>query len=205
MDSINRLTEIFKDFPGIGPRQAKRFVYFLLGNDDSYLENISKLIKDLKNETLICSDCFRFFIKNKNNSPICEICTNQFRDSNTLMIISRDVDFENVEKTKSFQGNYFILGGTVPILEKNPEKKIRQKELLQIIEKRVQNGLQEIIIALDYNPEGENTTEYIKNILKPVCEKNKIKISTLGKGLSTGTELEYSDKDTLKYALENRR
>lgn len=121
------------------------------------------------------------------------------------MIVSHDVDFENIEKTGSYNGYYFILGGTVPILEKNPEKRIRQKELFETIENKITRlNLVEIIIALNYNPEGENTLTYISQILRPICEKNGVKISTLGRGLSTGTELEYSDSDTIKNALKNR-
>jgi recombination protein RecR len=121
------------------------------------------------------------------------------------MIVSHDVDFENIERTGSFRGYYFILGGTVPILEKEPTKRIRQKELLEIIDKKINNGLSEIIIALNYNPEGENTLAYLSQILRPFCEKHGVKISTLGRGLSTGTELEYSDTDTIKNALKNRQ
>lgn len=97
-----------------------------------------------------------------------------------------------------------MLGGSVPILEKNPEKRIRQKELLEVVEKRSKDGLKEIIIALNYNPEGENTLTYLSEILKPLADKNNLKISTLGRGLSTGTELEYSDTETIKNALKNR-
>lgn len=120
------------------------------------------------------------------------------------MIVSNDVDFENIEKTRFFNGYYFMLGGSVPILEKNPEKRIRQKELLEVVEKRSKDGLKEIIIALNYNPEGENTLTYLSEILKPLADKNNLKISTLGRGLSTGTELEYSDTETIKNALKNR-
>ena len=122
------------------------------------------------------------------------------------MIVSHDVDFENIEKTGSYNGYYFILGGTVPILEKNPEKRIRQKDLLEKVSSRVLDTqkLEEIIIALNYNPEGENTLAYLSQILRPFCEQHSVKISTLGRGLSTGTELEYSDSDTIKNALKNR-
>ncbi len=204
MNAIEKLTEIFKDFPGIGPRQAKRFVFHLLTKDEKYLDDISQFIQDIKKEVEICENCFRFFQK-RNGEKICPICNDNFREKETLMIVSRDVDFENIEKTKSFNGYYFILGGTIGILEKNPEKKIREKELFLILDKKIKGGLKEIIFALDYNPEGENTIDYLKNKLKDICQKNKIKISVLGKGLSTGTELEYSDKDTIKNALMNRQ
>jgi recombination protein RecR len=121
------------------------------------------------------------------------------------MLVSNDVDFENIEKTKLYNGYYFILGGTIPILEKNPEYKIRQKELIAVLQTKIKSGLKEIIIALNYNPEGENTLSYLTHILRPITEPAKIKLSTLGRGLSTGTELEYSDTDTIKNALKNRQ
>jgi recombination protein RecR len=199
MDNIQKLIELFKEFPGIGPRQAKRFVYFLLNRNSAYANDLAKLITEVRSTVHSCDACFRFF-PNTNNST-CSVCRDENRDKTSLMIVSHDVDFENIEKTKFFNGNYFILGGTVPILEKNPEKRIRQKELLETLERKTKNGLSEVIIALNYNPEGENTLTYLKEILSPF----NVKISTLGRGLSTGTELEYSDSDTIKNALKNRQ
>jgi recombination protein RecR len=217
MDNTQKLIELFKEFPGIGPRQAKRFVYFLLNRNPAYANDLAKLIGEVRSTVHCCDTCFRFF---SNSSDVqsstlhtCVICRDGSRDKKLLMIVSHDVDFENIEKTHFYNGYYFILGGTVPILEKNPEKRIRQKDLMSVVEKKigstgspqVKDGLKEIIIALNYNPEGENTLSYLSQILKPLAEKNKIKISTLGRGLSTGTELEYSDSDTIKNALKNRQ
>ncbi len=203
MDNISKLIEMFKEFPGIGPRQAKRFVYFLLNKNSSFSSDLSSLIKEVRGSVHTCEECFRFFPNT--NSKVCSTCNDRSRDSTQLMIVPNDVDYENIEKTKFFNGYYFILGGTVPILEKNPESKIRQKELLSNISKKIGSGLKEIIIAVNYNPEGENTLSYLKEILSPILEKNNIKISNLGRGLSTGTELEYSDSETLKNALKNRQ
>lgn len=203
MDNISKLIEIFKDFPGIGPRQAKRFVYYLLNKNSAYSSDLANLIKEVRNSVHTCEECFRFFPNS--NSKVCQICADKTRDNTQLMIVPNDVDFENIEKTKSYNGFYFVLGGTVPILDKNPERKIRQRELLEIINKKIQNKLTEIIIAVNYNPEGENTLSYLKEILHPILEKNNIKVSNLGRGLSTGTELEYSDSETLKNALKNRQ
>lgn len=202
MNNTERLIELFKEFPGIGPRQAKRFVYFLLNKNPSYSKDLSELIKEVRSTVHSCQSCFRFFPNG--NSPLCPICANQSREK-TLMIVSHDIDFENIEKTKFYNGYYFILGGTVPILEKNPEKRIRQKDLLNTVEKKAKEGLSEIIIALNYNPEGENTLTYLYELLKPICDSKNLKISTLGRGLSTGTELEYSDGETIKNALKNRQ
>jgi recombination protein RecR len=99
-----------------------------------------------------------------------------------------------------------VLGGTVPILEKEPERKVRSRELLKTVEKRAkEEGLKEVILAISFNSEGENTAQYIKDILSPLCEKYSLKITLLGRGLSTGTELEYSDSETIKNALKNRQ
>ena len=203
MDNTQKLIELFKEFPGIGPRQAKRFVYFLLNRNPAYANDLAKLLTEVRSTVHTCNTCFRFFPNTKNGA--CSICRDTDRDSKSLMLVSHDVDFENIEKTHFYNGYYFILGGTVPILEKIPEKRIRQKDLLAVLEKKAKDGLSEIIIALNYNPEGENTLNYLSEILKPFADKNNVKISTLGRGLSTGTELEYSDSDTIKNALKNRQ
>ena len=203
MDSTEKLIELFKEFPGIGPRQAKRFVYFLLNKNPSYTNDLAKLITDVRANVHSCQSCFRFFPNGKSSS--CPICRDDSRDKTALMLVSHDVDFENIEKTGFYNGYYFILGGNIPILEKNPEKRIRQKDLLEVVEKRIKDGLKEIILALNYNPEGENTLTYLKELMPRHALDSKIKISTLGRGLSTGTELEYSDSDTIKNALKNRQ
>ncbi len=203
MDNTQKLLELFKEFPGIGPRQAKRFVYFLLNKNPAYANDLASLIKEVRSTVHSCDACFRFFLNDK--SKTCPTCRDKTRDTKLLMIVSHDVDYENIEKTRAFPGYYFVLGGTVPILEKAPERRIRQKELLEILGKKTKEGLKEIILALNYNPEGENTLSYLEQLLSDFSSKNSVKISTLGRGLSTGTELEYSDSDTIKNALKNRQ
>lgn len=204
MDIVDKLTEVFKEFPGIGERQAKRFVYFLMARNQSYAENLSGLISDLKKEVAQCEECFRFFLVNKKNtSKVCEICNDEHIDSSTLLIVEKDSDLESVRKSRIYHGKYFILGGLVPIVEKNTKSRVRIEELKNKIKK--ENDLKEIILAFSISPQGDYTDSYIRNELKDIAEKMDIKISSLGKGLSTGTELEYSDNDTLKNALKNRQ
>ena len=143
MDPISKLTEYFREFPGIGPRQARRFVYFLLTKSPSYLEEISKLIIEIKKSIKICSSCFRFY--QDGNTTICPICNSKDRDNTQLMLVSRDIDFEAIEKSKVYNGYYLILGGTIPILDKEPEKRIR---LAQLIEKIKNNNFKEIIFSM---------------------------------------------------------
>ena len=204
MDTIDKLTEIFKHFPGIGPRQAKRFVYFLLTRNKSYINDFTSLVQELQKEIQMCQECYRYFTKGKQTGLICDICAGKNRDLDSLMIVARDIDLENIEKSHSFNGKYFVLGGTVPILDKNPESKIRLRELVTAIDSKSQNDLKEIILGFSINPESEYTADYVIRELTPLITKFNLKISHLGRGLSTGTELEYSDADTIKNALKNR-
>lgn len=203
MDIIEKLTEIFKEFPGIGERQAGRFVYFLMSRNTSYTDNLSKLITELKKEVTQCKDCYRFFIINKNNSNLCDICSNKNADTTTLMIVEKDSDLESMRKSRIYDGKYFILGGLVPIVEKTTKSRVRIEELKKKISEN--NDLKEIILAFSLSPQGDHTDTYVREQIKDIAEKKNIKVSSLGKGLSTGTELEYSDNDTLKNALKNRQ
>lgn len=205
MNPIEKLTELFKEFPGIGPRQARRFVYFLLRKNDSFAKEIAKLIPELKNTVSTCEECQRYYPLSNNNIKSCAVCFDTGRNSSTLMVVSRDTDMDSIEKTGEFDGYYFILGGIIPVLEeKNAEKYIRINKLKERIAKLAEDGLNEIIIAMNANPDGDNTAEYLKTQLDPLCKKLGIAVSVLGKGLSTGTELEYSDKVTISHALKNR-
>ena len=208
MDIIEKLTEVFKEFPGIGERQAKRFVYFLMSRNPAYSENLSKFILELKKEVAQCKECFRFFILNEQKNPpkdgrVCEICSGVNTDSSTLMIVEKDSDFESIKKSGIYHGKYFILGGLVPIVEKTTKNRVRIEELKKKISASA--DLKEIILAFSISPQGDHTDQYVREQIKDIAEKNSIKISSLGKGLSTGTELEYSDNDTLKNALKNRQ
>ena len=210
MDTIEKLTEIFKEFPGIGERQAKRFVYFLMSKSGGYSENLSILISELKKEISQCDECYRFFInKNltskKTDSLICDICINPNLDESMLMVVEKDSDLESVKKSRVYHGKYFILGGLVPIVEKTTKNRVRVNELIEKIKKDSKNGLKEIILAFSLSPQGDHTDLYIKNEIKNLTDSLNIKVSSLGRGLSTGTELEYSDNDTIKNALKNRQ
>ncbi|HMO78571.1 MAG TPA: toprim domain-containing protein [Candidatus Paceibacterota bacterium] len=203
MNIIEELTEIFRKFPGVGPRQAERFVYYLLKQKNSYLDKLSRLIPELNQKVKNCQSCKRFYISENQNQNICNICSDKNRNFEILMIVARDVDLISIEKSNTFNGYYFVLGGLVPVLDKEPQNKIRLFELSNEI-KNKKDFLKEIIIALSANPEGDNTAEIIKKELKEMLKDYSIKISILGRGLSTGTELEYSDKETIKNALKNR-
>ena len=205
MDPIQKLTEYFLKFPGIGRRQARRFVYHLLSKDQKYLSGFSDLIAEIKKDISECSSCHRFFSSKTAPEKLCDICKDTTTDTETIMVVEKDFDLENVRKSGAYSGRYFVLGGTLPFLDKNPNESIRAKVLFDEVEKGGKAKiLKEVVLALSANPEGEHTALYVKKILEPLAEKYQFKISVLGRGLSTGTELEYSDSDTLKNAFKNR-
>lgn len=206
MDSFEKLVSMFGRFPGVGGRQAKRFAYFLLSQNKSFTDELSAFIIEVKNSVWQCKSCYRFFRQSKSNekNEICDICENPNTDKTTLLLVEKDIDLENIRKAGVYHGNYFVLGGLLPILEENPSKKIRIKELLKTIQDKLENGLKETIIAVSANPEGENTAAYILKTLEPLSKERGFYVTVLGRGLSTGTELEYSDSDTIENALKNR-
>lgn len=205
MDHLNRLNDLFKQFPGIGPRQAKRFTYFLLGTSEAFRATLAKEVTELSSRVTLCDSCYRFFDRKNMDHSRCVICRDKDRDHESLMIVAKDVDLEAIEKSKVYGGYYFVLGNSLSLLEQAPESKIRTQELVLTIEHRVKEGLKEIILALSLNSEGEHTREYIENFIAPLVKSYSLKVTVLGRGLSTGTELEYSDAETIKNALLGRK
>jgi recombination protein RecR len=104
-----------------------------------------------------------------------------------------------------YDGLYFVLGGTIPLLNAHEVKNLRSGALKAVVETRCADDLQEIILAFAVNPDGENTGRYVESFLKDQIVLHDLKVSQLGRGLSTGSELEYADPETIKNALINRR
>lgn len=205
-NQIEKLSKYFKEFPGIGERQAKRFVYFLLHKNKQYVKDLSESISSIKNNIKQCPSCFLFFEDEFNKENFCKNCSNLKTDRSSLLIVEKDVDYESISKSKNYNGMYFILGGLVPIVMKETPSFIHLKELIKKVEEGLSSGvLKEIIIALSLNPQGEHTDMYIREMLSSLQKKFNFKIVSLGRGLSTGTELEYSDSETIKNALKNRQ
>lgn len=205
MSAIEQLVEQFAKFPGIGPRQARRFVYFLLNKNSSYIQNLIQNIEHLKQNARTCSECQRHFIPDNPHNTLCDICIQPNRDHSKLMIVCRDADMSVIESHHVYEGHYFILGGTLTFFEQDPEASIRLSALKKHVTKKAQeHGLQEIIVAVNANPEGEHTAQFIMEELTDTVTKHNLTISTLARGLSTGSELEYADHDTFQSAFTNR-
>ncbi len=203
---IEQLAEKFQKFPGIGRRQAKRFVYHLLRENKGNVDTLVRLIESLKKNMRICRESFQYFYSEDPSVTLSPIARDDSRDRSLIMVVEKDTDLESIEKSGSYGGTYFVLGGLVPIIEETLPSYIHLKELKEILTSRAEKeSLKEVILALSFNPESEHTSLFLKKELEPLQKQYNFSISTLGRGLSTGTELEYSDDTTLSNALENRK
>lgn len=202
MNTLDKLISLFESFPGVGARQAKRFAFHVLTMSETDSKELSRLIAELKGSVVECTSCHRFFVTNSGNT--CSICGSANRDHNRLLIVERDSDIQAIERAGVYDGLYFVFGGTVPLLNSQNNSKLRGGALKATVETRIPDGLSEIIIGFSVNPDGENTARFVESILNPLIAEKSIKLSYLGRGLSTGSELEYADPETIKNALQNR-
>ncbi len=217
-----KLISLFEKFPGIGPRQARRFVYFLLKSGNTYRNNLQQAIENLGKNIHTCAMCQRYYSGENKNA--CNLCANPARNNEQLMIVEKDADLDQIEKSGAYYGKYFVLGARVKLTDEVGTIPNKNK-LLNLIQNSTH--INEIILALPTTTEGEHTAQTIKNILQNslnthttylpnsnqkihnsknghLKKTREIKITMLGRGLSTGAELEYADRDTLKNALESR-
>lgn len=204
MNPLDKLVTYFESFPGIGARQARRFAFHILTMTPEETKEFSTLVSGLQSSVTECASCRRFYAKTEGVSDICELCASPSRDHSKLLVVERDTDIRSIERSGVYDGLYFVLGGTVPLLESRENKKLRGGGFKRVVEARLNAGLTEVILGFSINPDGENTGRFVESIIREIEGSDKIKVSHLGRGLSTGSELEYADPETLKNALQNR-
>ncbi|MEN9413020.1 MAG: recombination protein RecR [Candidatus Parcubacteria bacterium] len=193
MDPLAQLASLFERFPGIGPRQAFRFVQFILRHPGARRE-LAEALQQLGSAVHQCPECRRF---HASAQPLCGLCANPNRDDTLLAVVASDADVLALERSGTYSGRYFVLGGTVSLASEKASH-LRIPELLALAQKK---NPTEIILAFPANPEGDATAIRVREDLEEVG----MRVTMLGRGLSTGSELEYADAETLKTALANRR
>jgi recombination protein RecR len=207
--SIQKLIDLFSDFPTVGPRTAARFIFYLLKLPEKEFQNLLDSLKQLRSSIKTCQFCFNPFEEEKSGQNLCAICQNPKREKTLLCIVEKETDLISIEKTKKYNGIYFILGGNVSALEKDDLQKVRVGELEQRIknpEKFGQNAnFKEIIIALNSTTEGEATGLYLERKIKSLKMPTVPKTTHLARGLPVGGELEYADEETVGSAFEGRK
>lgn len=190
--SFKKLIENFSSLPSVGPKMAERLVLFLFKQDKEKIKDFSQNLLALR-ELSFCKRCF-----NVAEDDFCEICKNKARDQKTICVVEEPLDIISIEKTKAYRGIYHVLGGTLDTPAENRDNDLKISQLLERIRKE---KIKEIIIAVNPTTEGDITTLYLKRKLHPLG----VKITRLGRGLSTGGDIEYADEATLSEALTNRK
>ena len=195
---IQNLIDEFAKLPSVGPRQAARFVFYLLNQPKEETEKFAKKLFVLK-KIKYCSFCNRAVetLAPSTDKHLCEICKDKNRDRATVCVVEKDTDIESIEKTKRYNGIYYVIG-----TEDENKQLARLKNLVEKI-KKSSKKIEEIIIATDATTEGETIALYAAKMFKNLSAVGRI--TRLGRGLSTGSELEYMDEDTLANALLGRK
>ena len=220
-----QLVELLQKFPGIGPKQATRFVYFLMRSNNNYKESLIKEIHNLKMQAKECPSCFRYhnYVHHDNmHKNECSICIDDSRVDTMLMIVEKELDVDAIERTGGYRGKYFVLGGLLPFLADKPTELIKIRELARAVHNKIfklddklnkqenlihiegAKDVVEIIYALPVTDEGDHTIEYLNQTLSQVVGIDKAKISILARGLSSGLDIEYVDRDTFFEAYKRR-
>lgn len=206
MTVLEKLIAQFEKFPGVGARQARRFAFHVLTMPDASADELSSLIEDVRTSVQQCESCRRYFTKNGESQAVCNICSDSSRDHNKLLVVAQDNDIVAIERGDVYDGLYFVLGGIVPLLHSEEISKLRGGRLKATVEARLPEGLSEVILGFAVSPDGENTGRYVEAIINQIDEASRtsLTVKQLGRGLSTGSELEYADPETIKNALRNR-
>ncbi len=205
---IQQLIDLFSRFPGIGPRQAARFAFFILKEEDPFIGELRAALQDAEERIGICDTCFRMMERENGNIRSCTICADPRRETHMIAVVEKESDMRNVEQSGAYHGLYHVLGGVISPLDPDSPKTLRLRELYDRVEARLTAAEipYEVILATNPTTEGDTTSRYIERILAPLQSTHPhLTISRLGRGLSLGSELEYVDEITLKNALTNRK
>jgi len=181
--------------PGVGPRTAERYAYYLVRNDPSKAKALSAALEELHAGIGYCKKTFALVPAGQELS---DLYTDPRRDKTVVAVVAEPFDIVALEKTNGFKGTYHVLGGLVSPIDGVGPENLRIAELVQRID---DDKVQEIILATNASVEGESTALYIQ---KQIGERN-VTVSRLARGLPIGVDLEYADQITLARALEGRQ
>ena len=191
--AVQNLIDELGRLPGVGPKSAQRIAFYILNSDASDMARLTNAISKVKSSVSFCEIC-----GNVSETKQCTICRDDRRDPGLICVVEESKDVMAIERTRSFTGRYHVLGGAInPLAGLGPE----QLRIRELVSRLADERIQEIILAMDPNLEGEATATYLSRMLVPLG----IRLSRLASGLPVGGDLEYADEITLGRALEGRR
>ncbi|MDR1800242.1 MAG: recombination mediator RecR [Lachnospiraceae bacterium] len=190
-NEISHLVEELSSLPGIGPKSAARLTFHLIRQPKEDVKRLADALIEAREHVQYCKKCYTV-----TDRELCPICRNEGRNHRVVMVVENPRDLAAYEKTGKFEGVYHVLGGAIsPMLGIGPED-IRLKELVQ----RLEDEVDEVIVATNPSLEGETTALYISKLIKPIG----IKVTRIASGVPVGGDIENIDEVTLLKALEGR-
>jgi recombination protein RecR len=192
--ALESAIEAFGSLPGVGPRTAERYAYFILRHDTSTAQRLSDSLLSLHESIKYCPKTFALIDASQDVSPL---YSDPDRDKTLVAVVAEPFDIVALEKTGSFSGTYHVLGGLLSPIDGLGPENLRVRELVQRI---ADDGVKEIILATSAGVESESTALYIQQQLTGT----EVKLTRLARGLPIGVDLEYADQITLTRALEGR-
>ena len=193
MKKLDELIEVFGKLPGIGKKNAMRIAFDILEKNEIEIENILSTIKDAYTSIKHCSIC-----GNLCEGEICEICSSEKRDKSVICIVESVKDVIAFEKSETYNGLYHVLGGKIDPLNGVTIEDLNISELMKRLDEK---DVEEVILALNPDMEGETTALYLIKMMK-----NKgVKVSQIASGIPMGGNIEFTDMATLGRSLEGRR
>ena len=190
---LQRLIDEFRRLPGIGQKSAQRLAFHVLRSPRENAANLAGALIDVKDNLGICADC-----NNISDAELCPYCRDPHRDRTKICVLEEPHSILPIETTRTFEGLYHVLGGSISPLRGIGPEQLRIKGLLDRI---AQGGVEEIILATSPTVEGEATAVYLSRLLKPLG----MRVTRIAMGIPVGSDLEFSDEVTISKSLENRR
>lgn len=193
--ALQDLIEAFGSLPGVGPKTAERYAYFIVRNDQYNANRLSSALETIHANINYCKKTFALV---ENGKELSDLYTDNSRNKKLIAVVAEPFDLVALEKTGEFKGTYHVLGGLIsPIDGVDPD----QLHIAELIQRVDDDNVEEIILATNAGVEGESTALYIQQQL----EGKEVNITRLARGLPVGVDLEYADQITLSRALEGRQ
>lgn len=193
--ALTKLIEAMGQLPGVGPRTAERYAYYLVRHDPAKASQLASALTDLHSSIKYCPKTFALIAADQEVSPL---YSDPRRDKKLVAVVAEPLDIVALEKTNGFHGTYHVLGGLVSPIDGITPEQLHIRELVARID---EDDVEEIILATNASVEGESTALYIQQQIGD----RSVKVTRLARGLPIGVDLEYADQITLSRALEGRQ
>ena len=196
-EPVTRLIDELKRLPSIGQKSAQRLAFHLMRTPDADIERLVTALIEVKKRIILCSIC-----NNLTELDPCRFCASTSRDHSVICVVEEPHSLVAVEKTRSFQGVYHVLHGSLSPIRQIGPSDLHLANLLPRLNPETNGGvvIREVILATNPTTEGEATANYIGRLLKPLG----IRVTRIAMGMPVGSDLEYVDEVTMDKALSNR-